>query len=346
MERKSNISFSRKAFASIQKYLNRSPKNCIAAGIIFRDGSEGYFFSDGVDIHTRFDIGSISKTFTAAVILSLAERGVISLNDTADKFLPLPKGKYPTVTALLTHTAGYGHLTPAEITLPALAVKRYIRANPYRGVTEERVVAALARRNRFKGGYAYAYSDFGYALLALIAEKAAGKPFHELLNGIIARYGLGETEGFPTSARHPVFMGKTQIPPWEWDKTNPYIAGGGVVSTMGDMLKYARTQLESTLPQTIASQKIYAPSFSARGNVGTCLGWHTYKKSNQLWHVGGVGAFRSSVIINRRLGCAVVVLGNAKGGRSANVHYIAKLLYSELKKKHIRILNTPTGEKI
>lgn len=65
------------------------------------------------------------------------------------------------------------------------------------------------------------------------------------------------------------------------------------------------------------------------------MGWHTYKKSNQLWHVGGVGTFRTSVILNKQLRIGVAVLGNAKGKSSANAHYIAKMLYSELKSNKI-----------
>lgn len=337
MERKSNISFSRKAFTSIQKYLDRSPTNGIAVGIIFRDGSEGCFFSDGVDTHTLFDIGSVSKTFTALLVLGLAEEGKLSLEETVDKYIPLPKGKYPKIINLLTHTAGYGHLTPAEITVPALLAKRYIRANLYRHADKDKVISALAARNKAKTGCGYGYSDFAYAVLAVAAENITGTPFHILLDDMIKnKLSLKNTTAFPVSPRRQVFLRGKELSPWEWDKNNPYIAGGGMVSNLEDMLAYAKIQLQSDMPQVIASQKIYTPSFSKNSNIGTCLGWHTYKKSNQLWHVGGVGAFRTSVIINRRLGYAVVVLGNAKGGRSANVHYIAKLIYSELKKKHIK----------
>lgn len=337
-----NISFSRKSFASIQKYLDRAPTNELAIGIIFKDGNVGRFYSDGVDGTSLFDIGSVSKTFTAQLILSLAEQGKISLDGTVDTYLPLRKGVYPTVTDLLTHTAGYGHLTPVEITLPALLTKRYIRANPYRHADRGGVLKALSKRNRAKQNRRYGYSDFAYAVLALIAESVTGKPFHVLLNQLIkTEYGLVNTQAYPTSSRHPVFLGGKQISPWEWDEENPYIAGGGVVSTLEDMLSYAEIHLKSRLPQVLASQKIYPPSFSTHSNVGTCLGWHTCKKSNQLWHVGGVGAFRASVIINRHLGCAVIALGNAKGGKSANVHYIAKLLYSELKKKHLSFVKSP-----
>lgn len=61
------------------------------------------------------------------------------------------------------------------------------------------------------------------------------------------------------------------------------------------------------------------------------IGWHTYKKSNQLWHVGGVGTFRSSIIVNKKKKCGDVILRNALGKKGANLHYLAKMIYSELK---------------
>lgn len=76
---------------------------------------------------------------------------------------------------------------------------------------------------------------------------------------------------------------------------------------------------------------------SKKSNIMMCFGWHTYKKSNQLWHVGGVGTFRSSIIFNRVKKYGVVVLGNAKGIVGANVHYLAKMLYSEIKIKKIKL---------
>ncbi len=334
MKPRKALILSPKATAAIQAYLGLAGTNEIAVGVL-RDGV-GYYTSDGVSETARFDIGSISKTFTAQLILGLVCDGKLSLDTTVDAYLPLRAGRYPTIAQLLTHTAGYHHLTPIEITVPKLLTKRYAVKNPYRGANTARVLAALSRRNHTKPRNPYGYSDFSYAILAAVAERVTGQPFSELLHHLIREeYGLQSTEAYPTAPRIPVYLGGRPLKAWHWDKHNPYIAGGGVVSTLEDMLRYAAIQLEATTPSVLASQRLHPPSFSPKSNIGTCLGWHTYKKSDQLWHVGGVGTFRASMIVNRRLGCAVVVLGNAKGKRSANVHYIAKLLYSELKKKRV-----------
>lgn len=331
LESRHKIVFSKKASLSIESYLNRADTNEIAIGII-KNGS-GYYTSKGISEKSLFDIGSISKTFTAQIILNLAEEGKLDLDDTVDSYLSLKRGQYPKIRQLLTHTAGYRHLTPVEITLPHLMTKGYSRKNVYRGIDSSRVLSALSRRNHAKSSNRYHYSDFSYAILALVAEKILCKPFSEIMNQwLLEECGLENTYAHPVFDRVPIYGRFKKIKAWEWEKNNPYMAGGGIVSSLEDMMRFANQQILSEKNYILSSQSVYELSFSDKSDIGTCLGWHTYKKSDQLWHVGGVGLFRASVIINRKRGCAVVVLGNAKGGKSANVHYLAKLLYGDLKR--------------
>jgi hypothetical protein len=101
------------------------------------------------------------------------------------------------------------------------------------------------------------------------------------------------------------------------------------------MLRYLNLQIN--LNEKYITDCHIPQDFKSMSNIIPCLGWHTYKKSNQLWHVGGVGTFRSSIIFNKHKKIGVVVLGNAKGKKSANVHYIAKLIYSEIKRNKVKL---------
>ena len=179
------IIFSKKAEQTISDYLAKSQTNMLTIGVIFPNGVKDFYCSENTELHTPFDVGSISKTFTAALILKLAREGKISLDARADEYIELPRGKYPKISQLLTHTAGYGHLTPLEVTLPSLIMKSYQRANPYRNADEETVIKALSRRRKCKDFYHYGYSDFPYAILAVIASKVTGKPFSEILEDFI-----------------------------------------------------------------------------------------------------------------------------------------------------------------
>lgn len=334
---KTAVNLGKKGEAAVQRYLQLSKNNCLAIGVLLPDGAIGYYTSPGIQVDSLFDIGSISKTFTAQVVLKLVSENKLSLSDSVDTFLPLPKGVYPTIEMLLTHTAGYKHLTPVEITVPSLLIKSYAKANVYRGIQEKDVLKALSKRNstRLRG---YSYSDFAYAVLAIVASRITGKNIVNLLQDVIDDYHMKNTHIICTDNRVKSNLHGHIIPPWNWENNNPYLASGGISSTICDMMMYAKAQVEQSYIFTKLAQQRHNASSNPNGTTDTCLGWHTYRKSNQCWHVGGVGTFRTSMIFNVKAKCAVVVMGNAKGAKSANVHYLAKLLYSEMKRHHISVI--------
>ncbi len=333
---KTTVNLGKKGEATVQRYLQLSKNNCLAIGVLFPDGTIGYYTSPGIQVDSLFDIGSISKTFTAQVILKLVNENKLSLSDSVDAFLMLPKGVYPTIEMLLTHTAGYKHLTPVEITVPSLLIKSYARANVYRGIQEKDVLNALSKRNHTRAR-GYSYSDFAYAILAIVASRITGKNILTLLQEVIEDYGMKHTCVIPNDNRVKSNLHGHIIPPWNWENNNPYLASGGISSTICDMMIYAKAQVEQHYTFTKLAQQRCNASLNRKGKTDTCLGWHTYKRSNQCWHVGGVGTFRTSMIFNTKAKCAVVVMGNTKGAKSANIHYIAKLLYSEMKRHHITV---------
>lgn len=324
--------FRPKVHKCIEKYLSLSSHQSLTVGF-YKKGKWFVFGNQNDPTSLLYDVGSVSKTMTAHLILSLAQKQLLDLEASVSDYIDLPKGNYPTIYQLLTHTAGYGHLTPAEITVPALLQSGYARRNIYRGCTSQTVIKCLGRRRNRKG-HGYSYSDFPYAILAVVAERVTGEPFGELFERFVQNE-LQMKNTVITAPEHlrqpPAVLGERTIDFWKWEKDNPYIAGGGLVSNVEDMLAYIALQIESDAPYVTDAHKICQNSVSSKRNIATCIGWHTYTKSNQLWHVGGVGTFRSSAIINRRRKIGVVVLGNSKGVASANVHYLAKMLYSEMK---------------
>lgn len=332
----------------IEKYLSLSGRQSLTVG--FYRGGEWFILGNaGSSASLVYDVGSISKTMTAHLILHLMQKGLLDLHTSVSAYLDLPQGSYPTIYQLLTHTAGYGHLTPAEITVPSLLKSGYARRNIYQGCTAKTVLKCLARRKNQKSR-GYSYSDFPYAILAVVAERVTGQRFSHLFERFVQEE-LRMKDTVITADKHlrqpPAMLGDRMIDFWRWEEENPYIAGGGLVSNVCDMLAYISLQIESDAPYITAAHQICKESVSPKRNIATCMGWHTYTRSNQLWHVGGVGTFRSSVIINRKRKIGVVVLGNSKGRASANVHYLAKMLYSEMKINKINFQKTkltPPGE--
>lgn len=328
-----------KTAEKIKRYLALSDNNRLTVGIYCR-GMLYVFGNPEEENRFRYDIGSVSKTVTAHLILKLYADGRLDIKHTVDQYLPLKKGKYPTIYQLLTHTAGYHHLTPVEVTLPQLIIGGYARKNPYENCTVNTVIKSLERRRFLKPRARYGYSDFAAAILAAVAEAVTKTPFSVLFEDFIQKdLGLVNTtvEEAPAGRTPPAAKGKTILPFWVWKKDNPYIAGGGIVSNIEDVLRYVALQIESSKSYIASAHTVCEESECRNDNHLMCIGWHTYKRSNQLWHVGGVGTFRTSIIFNKKRKLGVVVLGNAKGKASVNSHYIAKMLYSELKNKRIHL---------
>ena len=329
-------SFRNKFLNYYDKYISLSNNQNIAIGI-YKNGVF-YVFGNGIDEKYMYDIGSITKTITAHLILKLVDLKLINLNDTINQYLELKKGNYPTIIELLTHSAGYNHLTPLEITVPSLLKYGYSKKNIYENIKSDDIIKALNKRRRCKHKNKYGYSDFASAVLALISEKVCKIKFSKLLEDFIKNdLCLLNTKLTFNNNRYPLAIKNGKILNyWQWELDNPYIFSGGVVSNIKDMLQYIAIQIESE-EKYIKNAHYVVENIETKNNIRMCMGWHSYQKSHQLWHVGGVGTFRSSIIINKYKKIGIIVLGNTKGIKKANVHYIGKMLYSDLKMKRIKL---------
>ncbi|MCB1581698.1 MAG: serine hydrolase [Marinicella sp.] len=139
-------------------------------------------------LHTKFDIGSMNKTFTKVIILQLVEQGKLKLEDKLRDFLPqFDSNEYAGVTIehLLNHSAGFGDYYSSEgfFELPV----------------SEKDIESLVQRIRqipllFKPGEQMEYSNSGYILLGAVIEKATKKTYHQVVKErIVEPLGLTET---------------------------------------------------------------------------------------------------------------------------------------------------------
>ena len=150
-----------------------------------RDGDDVDEFARGAaSPHDRFRVGSVTKTFIAVLALTLADRGVLSLDDPVSRYLPglLRDGDHVTVRQLLDHTAGlYDYTLDRELLDGDLSPRR--------------LVAIADARPRSHG---YVYSSTNYLALGLVLEAAAGAPLGELLRReVFEPYGLRDTSFEP-----------------------------------------------------------------------------------------------------------------------------------------------------
>lgn len=168
----------------------------------------------------RFSIGSISKQFTAAAILMLAEQGKLSLDDPVAKYVPnLTRADEVTIRQLLSHTSGYQDYWPQDYVPPFMT----------RPITAEKIMDLWARKPLdFDPGTKWQYSNTNYVIAGVIVEKVSGKPLLEFLHervfsplGMehvenIDLHRLGETDatGYMRYALGPPRLAPKEGPGW------------------------------------------------------------------------------------------------------------------------------------
>src|SRR5688572_31948493 len=125
-------------------------------------------------VATRFRIASITKTFTAALILKLVEEGRLNVTDTLDKYFDQCPGAWKRLTLhhLLTHTSGIPNYTSAT---------DFTKSSRLAYTPEEIAATFRDRPLEFSPGEKYDYSNSNYLLLALIAEKVSGRSYDRIL---------------------------------------------------------------------------------------------------------------------------------------------------------------------
>ena len=196
---------------------------------------------------TRYGIGSLTKTFTAAAIAMLTERGKLSLRDTVGKFIPgFPHGREITIEHLLSHTSG----VPDYHSLPDY---NGMRIHP---TTLAQFAAWIGTKPLdFRPGERSAYSSSGYALLAYVIERVADMPYRDFLQRqVFEPLGMRDTgdlaSGDPVqdlaTGYDPGFPPAGVQPPPKMSAT--WLEGSGsLYSTASDLATWARALLQNRL---------------------------------------------------------------------------------------------------
>jgi CubicO group peptidase (beta-lactamase class C family) len=196
---------------------------------------------------TIFEIGSITKVFTATLLALLAERGSVALDDPANRYLPagaqLPvRGRPITLLDLATHSSGLPRLPKGLLWTSML----HHRDDPYALFTVSDLERAV-REARLKGepGKKVRYSNFGAGLLGHVLALSAGRPYEELVRErICGPLGLSDTRIEVPDRDLGRFAGGHDrrgrpVPHWEL----PALAGAGALrSTVADLLRFLELQ--------------------------------------------------------------------------------------------------------
>lgn len=247
----------------------------------------------------QFRAGSLTKSFTATLVLSLVADGQIDLDAPIDSYLPglLPYSEPITVRQLLQHRSGlfdYGEVLWANPKLVAQSRHRdYAPADLVRVATREPL--------QFTPGTQFLYSNTDYVLLGLLVEKVTGHSYaHELSQRVLDPAGLRHTyvAGHDPRLRQPSAHGYEAVHPSNQltDLTTYNMsvawASGDLVSTTHDLNLFYSALLDGRLlpPDLLRQMQQSAPAFPGF-EYGLGLG-HTEMCGQQLWgHVGGVPGY-------------------------------------------------------
>ena len=290
-------------------------------GVIHKKGYGFANFEWGVPhtTDTKFRLASITKQFTATVILQLVAEGKLGLDDTVTKHLPdyrKDTGDRVTLTHLLNHTSG----------IPSYTNRAFFQdhsRDPYS--VADFVKKFCGGDLEFEPGTKYAYNNSAYLLLGAIIEKVTGKTYAQALQErIFTPLGMKDS-GYDVSATvlskrasgyEPTATGYINAP--YLDMSLPY-AAGSLYSTVEDLYRWDRALHTDTVLPAALKQRMFTPGLSDYG-----FGWsikplelHDGKtKVGTVTHSGGINGFGTLIVRVPESKEVVVLLDNtSRGGK-------------------------------
>lgn len=257
------------------------------------------------DSNTVFQIGSITKQFTAAIILQLQEKRQLSVQDKLAKYIPdYPKGDSITIEDLLTHTSGvYNYTNNRDFmqkgSIVPISRDSLIRLFEYKPLD-------------FSPGTKYSYSNSGYILLGYIIEKVTGKSYfqvvHENIFGPLHMTHSGfDFKGLTSTDKATGYTNPSAGLKAEIVDSSVSLSAGAIYTTTGDLYKWDRALYTNRIISQSSLQKAFTPRLEHYG-----YGWtmdSIYGKK-VVEHGGGIFGFVSFILREPEEQICIIVLDN------------------------------------
>ena len=262
---------------------------------IYQDGKEVYTKTIGfIDLETKksadkktaYRVGSISKSFTACIIMKLVEKKKLKLSTPLARFFPKIKNSSQiTIEHMLNHSSGIYNFTNSD---------EYL-AYMQKPMSREKVVEKIIEfGSLFDPGTDADYSNSNYVLLSIIAEKVTNKTFHALIEDMIT---------IPVGLKHTYYGGKInsakneansfeRVKKWkvatETNMTIP-IGAGAVVSTPSDLNTFWTAFHQNKIVSQASKEKM----MQIKNGFGLGLFQIPFNEKKAYGHKGGIDAFQS-----------------------------------------------------
>ena len=267
----------------------------------------------------RYSIGSISKQFTAAAILLLAEQGKLSLDDPVSKYVSgLTRGNEITIRELLSHTSGYQDFWPQDYAPPMML----------QPITADGIVDRWARKPLdFDPGTKWQYSNTNYVIAGMIVEKVSGMPLWQLLSQRVftplGMKSITNTDEKQLPASDPAGYFRYALGPLHpslKEGKGWMFAAGELAMTAEDLAKWDISLIDESVLKPASYQEMET-EVRLKNGVGTRYGLGVQVVSvsghRMLEHGGEVMGFTAENIVLPDDKIAVVVLTNQDAAEAA-----------------------------
>jgi CubicO group peptidase (beta-lactamase class C family) len=264
-----------------------------------------------VEVDTPFCIGSVTKQFTAACILLLAEEGKLSVEDPVAKYYPdLTRARDVTLYDLMTHASGYPDYYPLDFVDERLA----------RPIAPDRLIHEYAgAKLDFEPGARWSYSNTGYVLLGRVVEKVSGEPLGQFLQRrILKPAGMEHTFFEPGAGDRRFAVGYTAFalgsPEVARREADGWLyAAGGLTSTAADLARWDLALMDDRILKPSSCRLMTMPRRLANGKFkeyGCGLAIGSRDGEVLLQHGGAVSGFLAYNTMVPRTRSAVILLTN------------------------------------
>ncbi|MCK5173101.1 MAG: beta-lactamase family protein [Planctomycetes bacterium] len=314
----------------------------ISVGIVYGEDTASFGYGK-VDLNknlkpegsTIYEIGSITKVFTAILLADMAEKGIVDFNDPIGKFTPSSvqtpefNGNQIRLIDLASHLSGLPRLPNNLYKFGDYFSLSFIK-NPYANYDPQRLYAFLSQYelNRMPGKK-YEYSNVGMGLLGHVLAIEQRTTYEDLiLNHICNQLDMNDTrialsseqqlrfaKGYDGIVSVPVVPIYLYCSATNWDI--PTISGAGALrSNVNDLMKFLSANMGvMKTPLNKAMKRSQVVSHRINPNMNIAMGWHILHLNEHnidvIWHNGGTGGYSSYIGFARNYEIGIVVLSNS-----------------------------------
>ncbi|MGN6266152.1 MAG: serine hydrolase [Ginsengibacter sp.] len=260
------------------------------------------------DEHSIYQLGSVTKQFTSAVILKLQSENKLSVADKISKYFPdYPKGDSITIRELLTHTAGIYNYTNDE---------NFMKNEITKPKTREQMMALFENKPLdFSPGTSWSYSNSGYSMLGYIIEKVTNTSYEQAVRHYIfsplkmmhSGFDFTHLDNTDKTVGYLALNARDTVRAPIVDSTVSFSAGA-IYSTTGDLYRWSHALENNTILSASQQNEAYTP---VKNKYGYGWGIDSIDGKRRVSHGGGIPGYITTISRVASDGVTIILLSNA-----------------------------------